>query len=41
MLGDRLHARNRMAQEAVVAIGCKVLNKTFALGRLKSKAVVR
>ncbi|MFT4543293.1 MAG: hypothetical protein ACI841_003196 [Planctomycetota bacterium] len=41
MLGDRLHARNRMAQETEVAIGCKVLNKTFALGQPKSKAVVR
>ncbi|MFT4542240.1 MAG: hypothetical protein ACI841_003590 [Planctomycetota bacterium] len=40
-LGDRLHARGLAAQVTEVAIGCNVLNKTFALGRPKSKAVVR
>ncbi len=41
MLGDRLHARDRMAQEVEVAIGCKVLNRMLAFGRPKSKAVAR
>jgi IS5 family transposase len=41
ILGDRLHARSRRAQEAEVAIGCKSLNVMLALGRPKSVAVVR
>jgi IS5 family transposase len=41
MLGDRLHARGRRAQEVEVAIGCNVLNRMFALGRPKSKSVGR
>ncbi len=41
MLGDRLHARDRVSQEVEVAIGCKVLNRMFSLGRPKSKAVTR
>jgi IS5 family transposase len=40
MLGDRLHARGLAAQKVEAAIGCKVLNRLFVLGRPRSVATV-